>query len=92
MTHTIFKTFTLGLAALAVGLVPVLTSSAAEAKGGKNPITQDYQTNEPLHGYSGRKGSYYCDYIRIPNRVCKITPSGQEKCKIKGWTLRQTCY
>ncbi|MCH9765255.1 MAG: hypothetical protein K0U34_04595 [Alphaproteobacteria bacterium] len=73
-------------------LIPALTASEAEAKGSKQRLTQDYQVNEPLHGFSGRQGDYYCDYIRIPNRVCAITSGGTEKCKVKGWTLRQTCY
>jgi hypothetical protein len=45
-----------------------------------------------MHGYSGRAGNYYCDYQRLPNRVCSITANGQERCEIKGWTLRQHCY
>jgi hypothetical protein len=45
-----------------------------------------------MHGYSGRAGSYYCDYQRLPNRVCSFTANGEERCVIKGWTLRQHCY
>ena len=92
MTHTLLKTISLAIAMMAVALTPMLTSSDAEAKSSKHRFTQDYKVDGPQHGFSGRHGDYYCDYIRIPNRVCNMTSNGTEKCKVKGWTLRQTCY
>jgi hypothetical protein len=75
-------------ALLAAGLAP-----AAFAKGGgKEFYVQDYQFNQPMSGYEGRAGNYYCSYQRLPNRVCTVDANGNERCQIKGWTLRQHCY
>lgn len=90
MTFTALKSAAVALAIIAAAAVSLVASTAAEARGGKPVYSQDYNVNEPLHGYSGHKGAFYCDYERIPKRVCKIV-GGKEKCKVKGWTLRQTC-
>jgi hypothetical protein len=77
----------------AAGTTAMIGASNAEARGGgKEHFVQDYHFKKPMHGYSGRAGDYYCDYIRLPERRCMVTASGQERCKVVGWTLRQTCY
>jgi hypothetical protein len=75
----------------AAGATVVLASNDAYARGGKEHFVQDYKFNKPMHGYSGRAGNYYCDYVRIPDRKCAVV-GGAERCKVVGWTLRQTCY
>lgn len=67
-------------------------SAAAFARGGKEYFVQDYQFDQPMSGYEGKAGNYYCSYQRLPNRVCTTDSNGNEHCKIKGWTLRQHCY
>ena len=59
--------------------------------GAKEVFVQDYQFAKPMHGYSGHSGNYYCDYQRLPNRVCVTNSNGTESCKIVGWTLREMC-
>lgn len=83
----------LALAVLtAAGSTAMIGATGAEARGGKEHFVQDYQFKKPMHGYSGRAGNYYCDYVRLPERRCMVTAGGQERCKVVGWTLRQTCY
>ncbi len=67
-------------------------ASAAFAKGGKDFYSQAYQFNQRMKGYEGQAGNYYCSYQRLPNRICTTDASGNERCKVKGWTLRQYCY
>lgn len=75
-----------------VGAAVIGAATNAEARGGAKPhFTQDYHFDKPMHGYSGRAGEFYCDYIRLPKRKCTLTSSGRERCKVVGWTLRQTC-
>lgn len=79
----------------AVALGSILAAAAAPAafaKGGKDFYSQDYQFNQPMKGYEGQAGNYYCSYQRLPNRVCTTDSSGNERCKVQGWTLRQYCY
>lgn len=77
---------------IAAGFATLASASAANARGGgKDVFVQDYQFAKPMHGYSGRSGSYYCDYQRLPNRRCTINANGTESCKIVGWTLREMC-
>lgn len=84
---------TLALSLAAAAALPLLAgASAAEARGGKPHYVQDYQFKKPMHGYSGRAGEFYCDYVRLPERRCAVTASGTERCRVVGWTLRQTCY
>jgi len=87
------KTYTLAAAA-AVLLAQVVAPGVAEARRGhgKNVIEKHFETAGPVKGYSGFAGGYYCDYQRIPNRKCVVTASGDEKCKIVSWTLKQACY
>ncbi|HET6321855.1 MAG TPA: hypothetical protein VFF87_07365 [Hyphomicrobium sp.] len=67
-------------------------SHVAFARGGKEFISQDYRFDRPVSGYEGRAGNYYCSYQRHPNRTCATDARGNEKCQVKGWTLRQYCY
>lgn len=76
----------------AAATTAMIGATGAEARGGKEHFVQDYQFAKPMHGYSGRAGNYYCDYVRLPDRRCTVTAGGQERCKVVGWTLRQTCY
>jgi hypothetical protein len=81
------------LAALAAALFASALAPAASARGGgKDYYVQDYQSDQPMNGYEGRAGDYYCSYQRLPNRVCTTDSNGNEKCKVQGWTLRQHCY
>ena len=77
-------------AVLASGIA--FNGSAAYAGGGaKEFFVQDYQFAKPMHGYSGHSGNYFCDYQRLPNRVCVTNANGTESCKIVGWTLCEMC-
>lgn len=82
----IVKTVTLG-AMLASAVAPAAFARA----GGKDFLSEDYQFDQPTNGYEGRVGDYYCSYQRLPNRVCTTDSNGNERCQIKGWTLRQHC-
>jgi hypothetical protein len=79
-------------AAIAGAIPAAALAPAALAKGGKEFYVQDYQFDRPMSGYDGRAGNYYCSYQRLPNRVCTVDASGNERCKVQGWTLRQHCY
>ena len=88
MTTKILKTGILCGALLATAVGGALTSTDAEARGGKEYFSKDYKFDRPMHGYEGRQGNYYCSYQRIPNNV-----RGRDgRYKVKGWTLRQHCY
>ncbi len=67
-------------------------TTAAQARGGKEFYSEDYQFDQPMKGYEGQAGNYYCSYQRLPNRVCTVDANGNERCQVKGWTLRQYCY
>ncbi len=86
MKTQILKTAILG-AMLVSALAP-----AALARGGKDFYSQDYQFSQPMKGYEGNAGNYYCSYQRLPNRVCTTDSNGNERCQVQGWTLRQYCY
>jgi hypothetical protein len=88
MTTKIMKTGILCGVILATVVAGALTSTDAQARGGKEYFSQDYQFDRPMHGFEGRQGNYYCSYQRIPNTVC----DRNGRCKVKGWTLRQHCY
>ncbi|CAN1722817.1 conserved exported protein of unknown function [Hyphomicrobium sp. 1Nfss2.1] len=80
-------------AAIVTALLTWAGTSVVFAKGGgKEFYSQDYQFNQPMKGYEGQAGNYYCSYQRLPNRVCTTDGSGNERCRVKGWTLRQYCY
>lgn len=85
------KTTTALSLAIVTGLAALTGATGAEARGGKPHFVQDYQFSKPMHGYSGRSGEFYCDYVRLPNRKCVVS-GGRESCKVVSWTLRQTCY
>jgi hypothetical protein len=88
MTMKISKNGILCGVVLAAAVAGALTSTGAEARGGKEFFSQDYQFDRPMHGFEGQQGNYYCSYQRLPNKVC----DHNGRCKIKGWTLRQHCY
>jgi len=67
-------------------------SQVAFASGGKEFFSQDYAFDRPMKGYEGQAGNYYCSYQRHPNRTCATDSRGNQKCQVKGWTLRQYCY
>lgn len=80
---------------LSVGAIAVagvfVTAHDAVAKSGRQYEVKEFKTDKPLHGYDGQaSGGYYCSYVRIPNRKCKVV-GGREVCKTKGWILRQEC-
>jgi len=85
------KQFYLARAVLAVVSACAL-SQASLARGGKEFFSQDYRFDRATSGYEGRAGNYYCSYQRHPNRICATDSRGNEKCQVKGWTLRQYCY
>jgi len=92
-TATVSKRVTPAALAAALAVVSVVASiTSAEARGGREYFVQNYTFDKPMHGFSGRAGSYVCDYQRLPNRVCTMDRNGHEKCVIKSWTLRQHCY
>lgn len=93
MTVQLAKMGILCGAVLASAFAGLGLSTAAEARGrGKDFYSQDYQVDGPVKGFEGRVGDYYCSYQRLPNRVCSYDANGNERCTIKGWTLRQHCY
>lgn len=82
-----------GLAALCL----LLPAAAQAGNKGSQYFEWQTQTKKPLHGYSGFSGisiggrQLYCDYHRIPNRQCVILKSGEQRCKVTGWTLKEFC-
>jgi hypothetical protein len=53
---------------------------------------QRYETKRPQRGYEGFPApGVYCSYRREPNRVCEYDKRGRQKCRIKSWTLVQSC-
>ncbi len=79
-------------AALGVLLTSAIATAAFAKGGGKEFYSQDYQFSQPMKGYEGTAGNYYCSYQRLPNRVGTTDSNGNERCKVQGWTLRQHCY
>ena len=50
------------------------------------------ESKRPRRGYEGFPApGVYCSYRREPNRVCTTDKRGREKCRIKSWTLVQSC-
>ena len=99
MTAMNLRTITLGAAMLTAATM-FAVAGAAEAKGryGTTVVEEHFETKGPMKGYSGfawgggGPHSVYCDYQRVPNRVCTIGLDGRERCKIVSWTLKQFCY
>ncbi len=74
----------------------VLASAAAPADA--QPFQRQryeewrYESKRPLRGYEGFPApGVYCSYRREPNRVCEYDKRGREVCRIKSWTLVQSC-
>ena len=87
----------LGLAlGAALSALLLVAADAASAQAFGPPYRRDVETRGPVHGHSGfvRQGArqYYCDYMRIPNRVCTTDRAGRERCRVESWTLKQRCY
>jgi hypothetical protein len=83
-------------AALVFGSViaAMLVASEAEARRlVKEYYSETYDTgSRPARGYEGFLfPDYYCSYKRYPKRVCSTDRRGNETCRVKGWTLEQTC-
>jgi len=59
----------------------------------KEYYSETYDTgSRPARGYEGfLYPDYYCSYKRYPKRVCSTDRRGNETCRVKGWTLEQTC-
>jgi hypothetical protein len=88
------------MAAAAVGLligliaIPVASSGTAQAQPLRNQPYEEwrYETKTPKRGYEGFPApGVYCSYRREPNRVCEYDKRGRERCRIKSWTLVQSC-
>ena len=80
--------------ALGCGVGSMLAASQAEARRyGKEYYSETYDTgSRPARGYEGFLfPDYYCSYKRYPKRVCSTDRRGNETCRVKGWTLEQTC-
>lgn len=91
MANSITRAIALFSIAAAGAAGCLLMSDNLFAKSGKQYEVQEYKFKKPMHGYDGQAaGGYYCSYVRIPDRKCKIV-SGLEVCKTKGWILRQEC-
>ena len=92
-----FKGIVSSLPATAIGFGTVIASmhitSDAEARRGVKPYYwRTYEFNRPVRGYEGWVApGYYCSYKRYPRRVCTYDGGGKKRCRIKGWTLEQTC-
>ena len=83
------------VAAAAIALL-VQSDGAAAQISWQPPYRRDIETRGPTHGYSGfvRQGArtYYCDYMRIPNRTCTTDRAVRQRCRVASWTLQQRCY
>lgn len=81
------------IAAVALA-ISVFAAGAAEARRGVKPYySETYETGRrPARGYEGFLfPDYYCSYKRYPNRECSTNARGQERCRVTGWRLEQTC-
>jgi len=82
-------------AAVILGVVIALMHVAGEAearRGVKPYYWRTYEFRRPVRGYEGWVApGYYCSYKRYPKRVCNYDRRGNETCRVKGWTLEQTC-
>lgn len=86
---TINQTFALAAALTTIAAASLLSSVEASAGGkGRELFIETYDFKKPMHGYSGHAGNFYCDYQRLPIRVCK---DGHSNCTIVGWRLQQIC-
>ena len=99
MTSRIAGPMPLGIAvitvmAVATGLTAMPAPATAQFFFGP-PRERIVELQRPVRGYSGfvRQGarSYYCDYVRYPNRSCTIDRAGRERCRVTGWRMVQRC-
>jgi hypothetical protein len=83
----------LSAAAALAGAAPLLFAGEAQAYRGIKPYySETYEFDRPVRGYEGFLfPDYYCSYKRYPRRVCTYDRKGNEVCRVKGWTLEQTC-
>jgi hypothetical protein len=80
--------------ALACAGTAMLAAGPADARRFvKEYYSETYDTgSRPARGYEGFLfPDYYCSYKRYPKRVCSTDRRGNETCRVKGWTLEQTC-
>jgi hypothetical protein len=82
--------------AFGAAVASMIVTGAAEARRGAKPYySETYEFDRPVRGYEGFLfPDYYCSYCsykRYPKRVCSQNRNGSETCRIKGWTLEQTC-
>jgi hypothetical protein len=81
--------------AVILGVVIALmhVTGEAEARRGVKPYySRTYEFQRPVRGYEGWVApGYYCSYKRYPRRVCSYDRRGNKTCRVKGWTLEQTC-
>jgi hypothetical protein len=85
-----------GAIGLLIGLGATMLASSAPASAQPfqyQPYEERrYETKRPQRGYEGFPApGVYCSYRREPNRVCEYDKRGREKCRIKSWTLVQSC-
>lgn len=90
------KKFThrLGVGLIAVAAMMLAASSAAQAQPLWDQPYEEWrtETKRPQRGYEGFPApGVYCSYRREPNRVCEYDKRGRQKCRIKSWTLVQSC-
>lgn len=85
-----------GIAGLLVGLVATMVALSGPVNA--QPIWDQpyeewrYETKRPKRGYEGFPApGVYCSYRREPNRVCTTDKRGRKTCRIKSWTLIQSC-
>ena len=93
--HRVLSDVALQYAGKPVHFIGVLYND--DAKSGTDWIANmgSIETPGPVRGYSGfvRQGarSYYCDYVRYPNRSYTVDRAGRERCRIAGWRMVQQC-
>ena len=70
----------------------LMAVAPADAQYRVRPEEWRYETKKPVRGYEGFPApGVYCSYRREPNRVCTYDKRGRERCRIKSWTLVQSC-
>ena len=87
------RTAAISTLAIGAGFAALLAAPAAEARRYVKPYySETYDFDKPVRGYEGWVApDYYCSYKRHPKRVCSTNARGKETCRVRGWTLEQTC-
>jgi hypothetical protein len=85
-----------GGAGLPIGLISMMLAVSGPALAQpfeRQPYEEwRYETKKPRRGYEGFPApGVYCSYRREPNRVCTTDQRGRRTCRIKSWTLVQSC-